>query len=253
MRRDQFTFYRSYYDALKTLPLRDFKSAVLAVCAYALDEEVSELSGVPSTVFTLIRPTLDAGRNKAANRKNKARTNQEQTNNKTEQTNNKTEQTCKEGEREVEREGEVEVERENDSLKISPPVGGDTKAAAVIADYLDRVNPAASPASLEELSGYARRMGEAVCKRAFDVALDSKKATWPYIRAILRDKEARGVKCLADWDRLEKAERPSTGKGKGPKSGYYGGTGDDAEKIEGDLDWVERYLEANKHERENEP
>ena len=247
MRRDQFTFYRSYYDALKTLPLRDFKAAVLAVCAYALDEEVSELSGVPSTVFTLIRPTLDAGRNKAANRKNKARTNQEQTN-------NKTEQTCNEGEREVEREGEVEVERENDSLKISPPVGGDTKAAAVIADYLDRVNPAASPASLEELSGYARRMGEAVCKRAFDVALDSKKATWPYIRAILRDKEARGVECLADWDRLEKAERPSTGKGKGPKSGYYGGTGDDAEKIEGDLDWMERYLEAKKQdERENEP
>lgn len=247
MKRDQFTFYRSYYEALKTLSLRDFKAAVLAICAYALDGEAEELSGVPNTVFTLIRPTLDTGRNKAANRKNKARTNQEQTN-------NKTEQTCKEGEREGEVEREVEVERENDSLKISPPVGGDTKAAAVIADYLDRVNPAASPASLEELSGYARRMGEAVCKRAFDVALDSKKATWPYIRAILRDKEARGVKCLADWDRLENVERPSPGKGKGPKSGYYGGTGDDAEKIEGDLDWVERYLEAKKQdERENEP
>ena len=191
----------------------------------------------------MIRPTLDSGRNKARNRSGKTKTKQEQND-------NKQEETGKEKEREV----EVEVERENDSLKISPPVGGDTKAAAVIANYLDRVNPAASPASLEELSGYARRMGEAVCKRAFDVALDSKKATWPYIRAILRDKEARGVKCLADWDRLEKAERPSTGKGKGPKSGDYGGTGEEAGKNEGDLDWMERYLEAKKQdERENEP
>lgn len=245
MERQQFTFYRSYYEALKTLPKKEREAVIMAMCAYALDEEEPELYGVPASCFTLIRPTLDSGRNKARNRSGKTKTKQEQND-------NKQEETGKEKEREVE--VEVEVERENDSLKISPPVGGDTKAAAVIADYLDRVNPAASPASLEELSGYARRMGEAVCKRAFDVALDSKKATWPYIRAILRDKEARGVKCLADWDRLENVERPSPGKGKGPKSGYYGGTGDDAEKIEGDLDWVERYLEAKKQdERENEP
>ena len=40
--------------------------------------------------------------------------------------------------------------------------------------------------------------------RAFDIALDSKKTTWPYIRAILQDKQMRGVRCLADWDALEK-------------------------------------------------
>lgn len=80
-------------------------------------------------------------------------------------------------------------------------------AAAVLADYLDRINASASQASLEELKGYAQTMGEAVCKRAFDIALDSKKATWPYIRAILRDKQAKGVRCLADWDALEEGGR----------------------------------------------
>ena len=75
--------------------------------------------------------------------------------------------------------------------------------AAVISDYLNRINPSASPFSLEELSGYAEEMGKDVCIRAFDIALDSKKTTWSYIRAILRDKQARGVKCLADWDALE--------------------------------------------------
>ena len=39
---------------------------------------------------------------------------------------------------------------------------------------------------------------------AFDIALDSKAATWPYIRKILQDKQSRGVRCLADWDALEK-------------------------------------------------
>lgn len=111
MKREQFTWYRSYYEALKTLPAKDFKQAVLAVCAYALDEDEPELTGVPNSVFTLIRPTLDSGRNKAANRKNKAKTNQEQTENKKEQNENKREQKRKEGEKE----GEGEREKENDS------------------------------------------------------------------------------------------------------------------------------------------
>ena len=47
MKRDQFTFYRSYFEALKSLPARDFKAALLAICSYALDEEEPSLSGVP--------------------------------------------------------------------------------------------------------------------------------------------------------------------------------------------------------------
>lgn len=68
---------------------------------------------------------------------------------------------------------------------------------------MNRVNPSASQSSLDELRSYAESIGADVCRRAIDIALDSKKATWPYIRAILRDKQTRGVKCLADWDVLE--------------------------------------------------
>lgn len=86
----------------------------------------------------------------------------------------------------------------------------------VLSDYLNRVNPSASPGSLDELKGFAEVMGPEVCRRAFDIALDSKKASWPYIRAILQDKQRRGVRCLADWDALnskkaeEKKEQIST-------------------------------------------
>lgn len=114
MRREQFTFYRSYYEALKNLPKRDQTAVLMAVIGYALDETEPNISGVPLSVFTLIRPTLDSGRNKAKNRMNKRGSSCYQTENKTE---TKQEQTDKEGEKEREVEGESESE--NDSY--TPP------------------------------------------------------------------------------------------------------------------------------------
>jgi len=213
MKLDQFTFYRSYYEALKHLPKRDRADVLMAVIGYALDEEIPKLSGVPLSVFTLIRPTLDSGRNKAKNRLNKQKTSQEQTGTKQEQ-NGKEGESEREVEKELEREveSECEGEGENDSSLPTTPLPRSGPVAEVISDYLDRINPSASSASLDELRGYAEAMGAAVCKRAFDIALDSKKANWPYIRAILRDKQARGVRCLADWDALEAEHRtPAAG------------------------------------------
>jgi hypothetical protein len=112
--RAQFTFYRSYRDALRALPPKEFKAAVLAICDYALDEAEPDLTGIPNSVFILIRPTLDSGRIKAANRAKKAVTNAEQTHNKKQ---TKQKQTRKE--KEGGKEGEKEGEKENDS---SPPI-----------------------------------------------------------------------------------------------------------------------------------
>ena len=95
----------------------------------------------------------------------------------------------------------------------SPP----SPVAEVLADYLNRINAAASQTCLDELRSFAETVGPEVCKRAFDIALDSKKATWPYIRAILQDKAQKGVKCLADWDDLRKREKNQGKKGKVPQ------------------------------------
>ena len=152
--------------------------------------------------------------------KKKQKTNQEQTD-------NKPEQTRKEKEGEGEREEESEREGENDMLKILPPGGGNTKSPAaaagvsplssavamVQADYLNRVNAAASPASLDELAGFVEAMGPDCCRRAFDIALDERITRWSYIRGILQDKRQRGVKCLADWDALDGQRRRHGGNG----------------------------------------
>lgn len=105
----------------------------------------------------------------------------------------------------------VTKEKENakakEKEKETSPTGEDacmeSAVSGVIRDYLDRINPEASPVSIAELRGFAEIMGADVCKRAFDIALDEKKTTWSYIRGILRNRQAQGVTCLADWDALD--------------------------------------------------
>lgn len=81
--RQQFTFYRSYFDAIQELPKNAQSDIILAVCAYALYEiEPSGLSAMASAAFKLIRPTLDSGRRKAQSGKqggSKPKANRKQT------------------------------------------------------------------------------------------------------------------------------------------------------------------------------
>ena len=155
MRREQFTFYRSYYDALKNLPEKERAKVLFAILEYALDEqEQNKLEGVCAACFLLIRPTLDSGRIKAANRKNKTKTNEEQNENKAE---TKAEQNRKEKEKESEREVEKEkerereVERENDS---SPP-----KAPVAARRF--------TPPTVEDVAAYCRERGSNVDAQRF--------------------------------------------------------------------------------------
>lgn len=79
--------------------------------------------------------------------------------------------------------------------------------ARVMSAFLNKINPTPSQMCLDELKGYVEVMGADCCLRAFDIALDNKKTTWPYIRAILRSKQSQGVRCLADWDELEEKRK----------------------------------------------
>lgn len=189
MKRDQFTFYRSYYEALNDLPEKERAKVLLALLAYALDEEEpNELSGVCSACFKLIRPTLDSGRIKAANRKNKTKTNEEQ---------NRKE---KEGEKEGER--DIEIESEYDSSTPNPSYG-------LTDDELREIRQEQA-----ETEKAARRVGLPVSALADQDCMDSLRAehgannllkaidklqgapeksrNWRYVGGILRKEKAAG-------------------------------------------------------------
>ena len=211
MRREQFTFYRSYYEALKHLPKREQSAVLMAVIGYALDETEPSLSGVALSVFTLIRPTLDSGRIKAENRMNKARSKAKQTGNKPEETNNKPktkqEQNRKEGEkeREVEKEGESEREYEKDSYTppVSPSPGERTQKKFV-------------PPTLEEVAQYCRERNSSVDPRKFWEYFDTGK--WI-------DSEGKPVKNwkqkLLTWEKFNPGRQQSKPTAKAMNDGAW--------------------------------
>ncbi len=69
MRRSQFTFYVSFYQAISRIRRKaDRCDAYEAICAYALygaEPDFPRLSDAATIVFSLIRPTLDTAAKKA--------------------------------------------------------------------------------------------------------------------------------------------------------------------------------------------
>lgn len=208
MERKQFTWYRSYYDALKELPAEEFRDIVLAVCAYALDGEEPELSGVARAIFTLIRPTLEVGRSKAENRSRAEQTvlsaeqtgnrpeqtknKPEQTQNKRKQTENKTEQTRKEKEEEKER----EKESENDSYCSPPPPSGPKRFV---------------PPTLAEVQSYVAERQSPVDPQGFIDFYASKG--WMVGKTPMKDWKAacRNAETWERWSRKEASAPPKKG------------------------------------------
>ena len=215
MERKQFTWYRSYYDALKELPAEEFRAIVLAVCAYALDGEEPELSGVARAIFTLIRPTLEVGRSKAENRsrteqtplsaeqdsdkREQAENKRKQTDNKRKQTDNirkqtdnKPEQTRKEKEKEKER----EKESENDSYCSPPPPSGPKRFV---------------PPTLAEVQSYVAERQSPVDPQGFIDFYASKG--WMVGKTPMKDWKAacRNAETWERWSRTEASAPPKKG------------------------------------------
>lgn len=104
--RSQFTFYRSFWDAVKGLPKKDKLPVLEAIISYALDgENPKGLTQTQNAFFLLVKPNLDASRKKAANGKqggSKPKAKGKQT------------PSEKENEEEIEKENEIEVEIEKE-------------------------------------------------------------------------------------------------------------------------------------------
>ena len=112
MKRSQFTFYESFYSAIKRIKNKTAqRDAFVVLCEYALNGEEPDLDKLPDSVaiaFELVRPTLDASRRKAESGKKGGSK---------KQTGSKTEANCKQpaskGEKENKKENEIEIEKEN--------------------------------------------------------------------------------------------------------------------------------------------
>lgn len=67
--RDSIVFYRSFYEAIKELSPNVQAKVYNAIFEYSLNFNEVELSGLPKTIFTLIKPQLEANNKKFENGK----------------------------------------------------------------------------------------------------------------------------------------------------------------------------------------
>lgn len=72
--RDQFTFSRTFWEAISPLPKTVQVEAIMALCAYALDDvEPDGLSPMAAALFMLVRPSLDASAKMSVGGKKRAK------------------------------------------------------------------------------------------------------------------------------------------------------------------------------------
>jgi len=115
MERSQFTFYRSFWEAVKGVPKRDRLPILEAIIGYALDESEPEgLSTSQWAFFLLCKPTLDTSRKKATGAKNGQNMRAGYGQDKDRIASGCRQDSSREKENEIEKENENEIEGEED-------------------------------------------------------------------------------------------------------------------------------------------
>jgi DnaD/phage-associated family protein len=113
--------------------------------------------------------------------------------------------------------------------------------------YLNKINPMASAASLDELKAFTADLGADVVCKAVETAVDENARKWSYIRAILRNWSEAGVKNLQDLERHEAdrlTAKSRNGKPKVDEAAVAAG-----EKVQrSDMAWMKEYLAKQKEE-----
>ena len=60
-----FSFYRSYYEALKEIPEKDKKDIIFAMINYVFEDKKPKLKGINKIIWALIEPNLNTSKNKS--------------------------------------------------------------------------------------------------------------------------------------------------------------------------------------------
>jgi DNA replication protein DnaD len=193
--RSQFTFYRSFWEAVKSLPKKDRLPVLEAIISYALDGDIpSSLSQSQNAFFLLVKPNLDASRKKAASGKqggSKTKANGSKTQAKKERE--------KEGEIEKENEEEIEIEKEYEcnNYRRSSSAGADERIEEIAANlfrrYVGRAPTGFDCDMVKNRTVYGTVSDDGynadalgLLEYAFEAALKTgKPGNWNYITAVL--------------------------------------------------------------------
>ena len=115
--RDGFVFYRSFFESFEDLSKKDKLILFDALCNYALNDIVPELTGTTNAIFKLLKPQVDANNRRYENGKKGGRPKANQTETKTKPNDNQTETKLKPKEKEKEKEKDKDKDKVKEKEK----------------------------------------------------------------------------------------------------------------------------------------
>ena len=190
--RKQFTFYRSFWEAIKGLPKKDRLPILEAIISYGLDGETpSSLSQSQFAFFLLVKPVLDTGRRKASNGKQGG--SKQKANDK---------QTISEQELEIEKELEIEREKEKEKEKEQPASKEGQSFALFWADFPNKADRGDAWEAWRALNPDAQTVGQ------IKAGLDAWKKSGQWI-----DDGGRYIPSAAKWLTKRRWECPPSPAG----------------------------------------
>lgn len=153
MERDGFIFYRSFWDGIKNLPEEVKIDVITCIMEYALNGvEVDTDNKISKSVFTLIKPQIDANNKKYENgkkggrpnnqtkTKTKPNDNQEITTEKPNDNQTETEVEPKEKDKVKEKEKEKDNDKDKEEIDSNVPSGEETSPRVNYKEIVDKYN-----------------------------------------------------------------------------------------------------------------
>lgn len=205
MSKDSFIFYRSFYEAIKSLKEKDRVKIYDAICEKALNDNDIALTGISNSMFTLIKPQIEANYQKYENGKKGGRPkkNQNETigfennieNKKPKQNQNKT--TGFEKTQKNKNQNETETKANVNEECIMKMNNENAECKMIIKCYEENIGMLA-PASAELLLSYLDDLKADMIVQAIKIATQRNKRSARYIQGILTDWIRKGYKTLAD-------------------------------------------------------
>ena len=115
--RDGFVFYRSFFESFEDLSKKDKLILFDALCNYALNDIVPELTGTTNAIFKLLKPQVDANNRRYENGKKGGRPKANQTETKTKPNDNQTETKLKPKEKDKDKDKVKEKDKDKQQDK----------------------------------------------------------------------------------------------------------------------------------------
>lgn len=192
MVKDSFIFYRSFYEAIKSLKEKDRVKLYDAICEKSLNDKEITLTGISNSMFTLIKPQIEANNQKYENGKKGGRPKKNQ--NKTIGFENET-KNKNQSKTEIKANENVEFRIKNENMECR--MKNEEKLQQLFIHCLNSYNTFA----IDECISFLDDLPCEVIEEALKKASRIKNPNWNYCKTILDDWVKKKV------DTIEKVNR----------------------------------------------